>query len=303
MTRIVRPIEVHVLRIVCAFVVVLSLVGLLSCTRSRLPPFGQELSSVQGVSIVRVRPTSSSVSSSGGGEQEAHIDAHGIDVLTCLGTASGNHDPIIILADLPDGQYDISARVDTGGRQELTKLVCRAFSEAFGCRTTRRMVAVEAVVLSCRDRQALRLMNGPAEQGFYRHDEMSKTARRTHFSTTLDSLAWYAGYVARNTAAQNVVPNRNTLLKKVFVNETGIEGHLEGAVDWDLLDSNVSQTSLKNLGFELATAKRTVPAIVVEPGAPGQDWTFLSVSGRDAATFPRIGGAASRVSDSTPSSP
>jgi hypothetical protein len=157
-------------------------------------------------------------------------------------------------------------------------MMCRALSEAFNCRVTRRMIEIEADVLTCANRKALTLADGSRERGFYDHEDLANGVTRTHFSTTMDSLAWFAGYISRNAAAQNDVPGRNTLLKRCFVNETGLDGLFVGAIDWKGLDPSVIHSSLKKMGLTLTTAKRNVPAIVIEPEVPGQEWTYLSVS-------------------------
>jgi len=82
-----------------------------------LPPIGQELSTVEGVSIVRIGPTGSRNSRSGSSKRKAYINAEGIDLLTFLGMASGNHDPIIVLNELPKGQYRVSAQAGSGWKR------------------------------------------------------------------------------------------------------------------------------------------------------------------------------------------
>jgi hypothetical protein len=257
------------------------LIGSRSPERSELAPAGQELSTVEGVSIVRIPPSRSRSSSSGAGVAEAHIDAEGIDLLTCLGEVSGNQDPIIVLTDLPAGQFRILARTESGGRDELRRRVCLAFSEAFGCNVTRRRIEIDVEILHCRNRQSLLLADGTAEQGFYQHEEMPKGVRRTHFCSTLDNVASFAGSMARVLAAQNDVPNRQVLLRKAYVNETGLPGFFQGTLDWDVSDPLVIRSSLTRLGFELTTGRRTIPALVVEPRTPGQEWTYLSDSGQE----------------------
>jgi len=254
------------------------LIGLWSCKKLVGPAAGRELSTVEGVSIVRVRSSGFRGSTSGGGIAEAYIEADSIDLLTCLGTVSNNHEAILVLTDLPAGQFRISARTESGGSDELTRKVCRAFSQAFGCNVTRRKVEMEVDILRCPNRQALLLADGTAEQGFYQHDEMPSGVRRTQFCSTLDNVAWFAGYVSRNFGAQNDIPNRKTLLQKAYVNETGIPGFFQGTLDWSFTDPLVIRSSLLKLGFELTSGKRTIPALVVEPRTPGREWIYFSDS-------------------------
>jgi hypothetical protein len=265
-------------RMTCLVLMAVGLIGLWSCRRPRTPAAGRELSTVEGVSIVRVRSAGPRGSTSGGGIGEAYIEADSIDLLTCLGMVSNDRDPILVLTDLPAGRFRISARAESGGSDELTKKVCRAFSEAFGCHVTRRRVEMEVDILKCPNRQALLLADGTAEQGFYQHDEMPKGVRRTHFCSTLDNVAFIAGYFSRNQAAQNDIPSRKILLQQAYVNETGIPGFFQGTLDWSSSDPSVIRSSLLKLGFELTTGKRTIPALVVEPRTPGQAWTYLSDS-------------------------
>ncbi len=276
MTRMDWPILAHVRWIACVALIAVCLVGLCSCKRPRQPAVGRELSTVEGVSMVRVRSSGSHSFASSSETAEAHIEADGIDLLTCLGLVSNNRDPTLVLTDLPAGQFRISARTESGGGDELTRKVCRAFSEAFGCNVTRRRVEMEVEILRCPNRQALLLADGTAEQGFYQHDRRPNGLTRTHFSSTLDNVALIAGYFSRNQAAQNDIPNRKILLQKAYVNETGIPGFFQGTLDWSSSDPAVIRSSLLKLGFELTTGRRTIPALVVEPHTPGQEWTYLS---------------------------
>ena len=102
---------------------------------------------------------------------------------------------------------------------------------------------------------------------------------RTHFAATLDQLAWYAGYVSRKTEAQTDTRSRNQQLGSAYVNETHLQDSYTGAIDWDILDPSVIKASLANMGFTLTTARRTIPAIVVEPSSQGHEWAYLNEEG------------------------
>jgi len=257
---------------------------LLSCTEesgeSSYPdyPYGEELSTVEGVSIVKVRPTSSR----GYVSNPEKIDAHGITLLTGLGIATETYDPIVVKKDLPEGQYDIYVRAESLGREAVAELVCRAYSEAFGFRVTRRMIELDAIVMTCPDREAISLETGTEEEGFWRHEELEDSARRTYFSSTADNLAKFAGYMFRNLAKNNDLPDRKARLRQVLVNETGIDGFLKGSLVWDAGDPERVKSSLRELGFTLTPARRTVPAIVVEPEMAGEEWSYFSESEMEA---------------------
>jgi hypothetical protein len=247
----------------------LCLMGLGSCGRSHLPALGRELSTVEGVSIVRVPSSGSRRFKTFSRGSHAHLDAEGIDLLTCLGLVSNNQDPILVLTELPPAQFRISARTEHGGWEELTEKVCRAFSEALPISVTRRPMEIEVDILRCPNRQALLLADGTHERGFYQHDRLPNGLQCTHFCSTLDNVARFAGDMSRNPAAQNDVPNRNTLLRKIYVNETGIPGFFQGTLDWSPADPLVIRSSLTKLGFELTAGKRAIPALVVESRPPG----------------------------------
>jgi len=271
------------IRIWCigSLVVLLCLFGNLSCKQSDKPVVGQELSDFNGVSLVRMHVTNSRRVSSGGGRDDAHIEADSIDLVSCIGNASDNHDPIFLLSNLPSGQYRIAARVNQGGKQELTKRICYTFSKAFDCSVTRRMIETEVVVLTCPDPNSLKIVKDSAQQsqGFYKHNELGSNRMRTHFVATLDQLAWYAGFISRNMAALNDIENRNQQLKIAYVNETNLNGIYSGAIEWAASDPNITKASLVDMGFTLTNVKRTIPAIVVECPSEGQKWNFLNEKG------------------------
>jgi len=281
------------LRIGCVgtIIALVCLYGNVSCKQSDQPAVGQELSGVDGVSLVRVHATNSRSVSSGGSNDGAHIEAEGIDLVSCIGSASGNRDPIIFLTNLPLGQYRVAASVNQGGQQELTKKICYTFSKAFDRSVTRRMIETEVVVLTCPDPNSLKIFKDSTQQsrGFYRHDELGSNRMRTHFGATLDQLAWYAGYISRNTAAQNDIENRCQQLKIAYVNETHLEGIYSGAIEWAALDPDITKASLTDMGFTLTTVKRTIPAIVVELPSKGQQWVYLNEEGEQETVDPNQG--------------
>ncbi len=247
-----------------AWAAIICLMGVSSCEKSGKVPLGQELSTVEGVSLIRIPSSGGTSVTQGSTAEDAHIEAEGIDLLTGLGKASDNSDPIIVLTNLPPGDFKLNARTDQGGTKELARRVCQAYSQAFPCRVSHRMIEVDALVLRCPAREALKLKEGAAEEGFFQHNTLPAGRTRTRFSTTMNNLAWFAGYTSRNRASQNDVPDRRALLKTVFVNETGIDGLFQGEVDWNPSDPSVIISSLKALGLEVTTARRVVPAIVVE---------------------------------------
>ena len=241
-------------------------------------PYNEELSSVEGVSIVRKEASGGHGYNSYFGNEKADIDSHDISLLTCLGAVTETLEPIVLKEDLPEGQYDIVAGVESGGRRALTRRICQAFSEAFELNVTRKMIELDAIVLSCPDRQTISMETGTEEMGFWRHDELADNVRRTHFSSTADNIAQIAGYLTRSLAKTNELPDRKARLKQVFVNETGIEGFFKGSFVWDPQNPERIKSSLRELGFTLTTAKRNVPAIVVESGIEGEKWSYLSDS-------------------------
>jgi hypothetical protein len=143
------------------------------------------------------------------------------------------------------------------------------------------MVETEVVVLTCPDPNSLKIFKDSTEQsqGFYKHDELGSNKMRTHFGATLDQLAWFAGYISRNMAAQNDIKNRKQQLRTIYVNETSIEGIYSGTIEWASLDPSITKTSLVDMGFTLTTSRRTIPAIVIEPSSEGQKWTYANEEG------------------------
>ena len=106
------------MRISCVakIVAIFCLSGSVSCRQPEQPAIGQELSEVGGVSLVRMHRTNSRSVSSGGGTAGGRIEAEGVDLASCIGSASGYRDPIVFLTNLPSGQYRVTAGVDRGGR-------------------------------------------------------------------------------------------------------------------------------------------------------------------------------------------
>ncbi|PXA04592.1 hypothetical protein DDZ13_05300 [Coraliomargarita sinensis] len=235
-------------------------------------PYDEELSTVAGVSIVKVE----SSHAHGYSSNSQKLDAHGIDLLTALCVATEVLDPIILKKDLPQGEFNVVARVKSEGRDELPRRLCRAFSEAFACRVTRRMIEVDATVVSCPDREALSLEWGTENKGIVRNEELPDLLWRTRFSADLDTIIKFANYTSRTLAKSNDLPDRKALLSQVFVNETGIEDIVRLSLVRDSGDPGRIKASLRDLGFTVTEARRRVPAIVVEPEVEGKEWSYLS---------------------------
>jgi beta-lactamase regulating signal transducer with metallopeptidase domain len=158
------------------------------------PPVGQELSDVEGVSLVRIGTRSGTSMSSGGG----YLRTSGTDLLSILYSAGNDMGPIIVRAELPPGRYSLDARTDLGVRRALVDKICRVYSEAFDCRVSRRLIETEVTVMTCPDPEAVRLTRVNSGNGFYSHTPLPNYGFRWEFSINPASLAWFAGRTERH---------------------------------------------------------------------------------------------------------
>jgi len=270
----------------------LCLLSLVSCSENHTKdreessypeyPYNQELSLVPGVSIVKLESSHRHGYNSELTKSYAQLDAEGIDLLTALCAVTEVLDPIVLKKDLPEGEFKVVAQVESGGRDALTRRLCRAYSEAFECRVTRRMIELDAVAVSCPDPDELSLRRATVNEGVLGDEELSGSVRRTRFSSDMDTIIRVANYTSRTLAKSNPLPNRKALLSQVLVNETGIEDILKISLERDHSDPERLKTSLRNHGFTLTKVRRTVPAIVVEPEMAGEEWSYFSKSEMEA---------------------
>ena len=244
-----------------------------SGTKLKRVPLGEELSTRPDVSLVRQRKSSGSSMSSGGKK----IEAENYTLLDILRTVDNSQNPIILLADLPRGRYNVFAEAPVGDRRTLLKNLCEVYSEAFGLSVTRRKIETDVLLLTCPTTASLTIEKAAEDaqsKGFYKHLNLAENRMKTSFRVSIDELALVAGYFIRN-GASNEFPVDKNLFGMAFVNETGLDGIYEGGLIWKPGEPSVTEASLTEMGFKLVPARREIEAIVVEHATPGQARTYL----------------------------
>ncbi|MBT3291450.1 MAG: hypothetical protein HN380_29165 [Victivallales bacterium] len=238
-------------------------------------PVEKELSTVPGVSIVCMdrRSGGSTMASSSGQRAEVRCEGHQfLDSLRAIrgDTSSpsakwGNRPPIICHGAVPQGYFRIHAHTKRGGRDQLIRLVCQAFTQAGDWRVSLRLVEAEVTALTCPDLGALRFAlvsdsRGSSGSGSSVVDGM----RSTHGTTT---VAQFAEMLTDQSREDAVSVGQEAQRSARFVDETGIEGVVEGEIRWEKGDHAGLLAALRQAGLVPVVKRRLIWAIVVEPKA------------------------------------
>lgn len=261
---------------------VLTTAAVVGCEEDEsMPPEGVELSPVEGVSIVRGRRPkrdlpatrdTSAVQSQFETERSRLVDAFARAV-----RQGEDYVPVVIQrASLPKGEYTVRAWVRQGGEHRLVEMLADAYTAAFPVQVRYRTVEAPVYVLSLSDRRPRRFY--ASDEGLPRgiRHEFTKSGGESmmveHFVTTMEGLAWYAGYVSRNGLFNAPGGRRDAILATHFVDETGLDGVYRGELPVNLdpqrRQASVRQ-SLRELGLDVSRETRPVEAWVIDPDPQG----------------------------------
>jgi len=238
-------------------------------------PVGRELSTVPGVSIVcmdqqpSLRQATSSVS---GGS--ASVQCTGRDLLSSLRLIRGGSGPrpeswgerpaIVCHGTVPQGYFRINARTKHGGRDQLIRLVCQAFTQAGDWRVSLRLVETEVTALTCSDPEALGFTLGPGGGGSSGGGGSRGGTWSVHGEFTVARFATVLTEELRESATE---PGQEPASSTRFVDETGVKGAVKGRIEWQQGDHASLLAALRKVGLVPVIKCRLAWAIVVEPKA------------------------------------
>lgn len=232
--------------------------------KAPLPPAGEELSTVRGVSIVRSRIEWPGIGSSGWGYSRGNSmtfkasKASLRDALEELAPVESAR--IFARAPLPDGQYTISVTAPGRDAQELFVRLARAYEQAFGLRIHVSPYAEPIVIVRKGKRWD--------EAGMTPVDRTTKDP----FEPAMTRI-WTTGWnkAARTTFRGDMEALRSWLADsfgKPVVNETGIEGVFRTELTYDSRRAEPEiRAALGNLGLTFVDGHREQTGLFIEGAA------------------------------------
>lgn len=223
-----------------------------------LPPMGKELSTVPGVSIIRVAddsevvPRQFSISAEG---EPGQLKSDGHTLLEILPLAAGlGPTRVFVRAKVPGGDYKVTVSTETGGRERVFQLLGDAYERAFGLRVTLEKRHIDVLVLKTADNWA--------KDGFKATKATNNKWQGWHVGRPRENrLHWLEFQGDMDLLAGQLEKS----LGKVVLNETGLEGRFEGRLEYRegaLLADLVN--ALRQRGLLLQPATRKAEAVFVE---------------------------------------
>jgi len=238
-------------------------------------PMGRELSTVPGVSIVcmdREPSLKQGTSTVSGGS--ASVQCTGRDLLSSLRVIRGGSGPrpeswgerpaVICHGTVPQGYFQINARTKHGGRDQLIRLVCQAFTQAGDWRVSLRLVETEVTALTCPDPEALGFTLVPGGGGSSGGGGSRGGTWSVHGEFTVARFATVLTEELRESATE---PGQEAATSIRFVDETGVKGAVKGRIEWKQGDHESLLAALRKAGLVPVVKRRLTWAIVVEPKA------------------------------------
>lgn len=229
------------------------------------PPVGQQLSSVKGVSMVRVKQTAASPAIT---RIQRHIDKSGVsfeaknaDIKTLLEqTAAVDEDQIVLRTPLPDGIYDFDIAKTEGGDIRIFQLFQTTLTSAFGIQT--RIVREEVSVMTMRKTARWDANPLPPMRNVILDKLISLSPWQTKSYSAVRSSGrfWFKGNL------DSLARHAESYIGEPIENQTGLEKDF--AFDFPMRDSFETadlKAFLESHGIEFVAESRYNNVLYVEP--------------------------------------